>query len=99
MLMVNYYVDAFKKFFDFKGKADRPAYWWFVLGNFVVALILGFVGLQMIYNWIALIPSIAILVRRIRDTGLSPWHALWLLLPVIGWIIVIVLAVLPTKGK
>ena len=98
--MVNYYIDAFKKFFDFKGRANRPAFWWFVLANFLVSLVLSFLGVvQTIYMLVALIPSLAILVRRIRDTGLSPWHALWLLLPGIGGIIVLVLAVLPTKGK
>ena len=99
MTTLDYYIDGFKKFADFKGRANRPAFWWFALFNMIAGMLFGFVGLSIIYALIALIPSIAILVRRIRDTGLSPWHALWGLLPGIGFIILIVLAVLPTKGK
>ena len=36
MKMIDCYVDAFRKFFDFTGRANRPAYWWFCLANFIV---------------------------------------------------------------
>ncbi|MBP5274484.1 MAG: DUF805 domain-containing protein [Abditibacteriota bacterium] len=42
-----------------------------------------------------LIPWLASTVRRIRSAGHSPWKILLLLLPVVGWIWVFVLTVLP----
>ncbi len=101
MVIVDYYLDAFRKYFDFKGSADRPTYWWFALANFIVSFLIGLISakIQFIYALAVLIPSIAILVRRIRNTGYSPWHALWLLLPIIGPIIVLIFAVLPSKGR
>ncbi len=36
------------------------------------------------------IPVVALTRRRLRDGGLSPKNYLWLLLPVIGWIVFIV---------
>ena len=101
MQLVNCYVDALKRYFDFKGQADRPAYWWFVLATFIVSLVIGLfsLNLQYIYALATLIPSLAITARRIRNTGHSAWHTLWYLLPGLGWIIVLIFTLLPTKGR
>jgi len=101
MTIVDYYVDALKKFFDFKGCADRPAYWWFSLANLIVYFVLGLASeyLALGYLLAVLIPSLAITVRRIRDTGHSPWHILWCLLPLFGGLIILVFTLLPTKGR
>ena len=42
-----------------------------------------------------LLPSITVSVRRLHDIGKSAWVLLWVLLPVIGWIVLIVYAVRP----
>ena len=98
MILIDAYVDAFKKYFDFKGEANRPAYWWFVLANIIVGVVLSWISgiLYLVYELIVLIPALAIATRRIRNTGHSPWHMLWLLTG-IGGIVVFVFTLLPSK--
>jgi hypothetical protein len=49
-----------------------------------------FLGLYWIYVLAALIPGIAVSVRRLHDTGRSGWYFLILLIPIIGGVIFIV---------
>lgn len=46
--------------------------------------------LAAIFGIGSLIPSLAVAVRRLHDTGKSGWFLLLWLIPVIGWIILIV---------
>lgn len=84
---------CFSKYADFSGRASRPEYWWFFLflvGLYIVAALLG----DIVY-WGAVIatflPSLAAAVRRLRDSGRSPWWVLIGLVPVVGGIVLIVL--------
>ena len=45
---------------------------------------------QSIAQLIMLLPSAAVATRRFRDAGKSCWNFLWLLLPVVGWIVLAV---------
>lgn len=45
------------------------------------------------------IPSLAIGIRRLHDVNLSGWFTLIGLIPLVGWIVIIVLAVLPHKPE
>ena len=42
---------------------------------------------QTIYSWGALIPGLALTFRRLHDGGYSGWAYLWLLLPIAGSLI------------
>lgn len=44
-----------------------------------------------------LVPSLAVSVRRLHDTGRSAWNLLWVLLPLIGAIVLLVFMVMPSK--
>ncbi len=46
-----------------------------------------------IYSLAILIPSLAVLVRRLHDTNRSGWWILIGLIPVIGWIVLLVFVV------
>jgi uncharacterized membrane protein YhaH (DUF805 family)/cold shock CspA family protein len=46
-----------------------------------------------------IIPSIAIGVRRIHDLGLSGWFYLLLFLPYVGWLILLVFALIPSQTR
>ena len=86
---------------DFDGRARRKEYWMFVLFNLLIALGVGLVGnligadelLSGLYSLVVLIPSLAVAVRRLHDSGKSGWWLLLLLLPIIGFIILIVFLV------
>lgn len=49
-----------------------------------------FVSLATVWSIAVLVPSLAVTVRRLRDTGREWTRLLWLLLPIVGWIILIV---------
>ncbi len=95
-----YFLDIITKhFFDFGGKENRKVYWLWVLNCFIVSFILGLISstISYIFSLVVLLPSLGILVRRLRDAGFSPWLALLLLIPVVGWVAVVILACFPSK--
>lgn len=88
----NWYLEVLKKYAVFRGRARRKEYWYFLLFNTIIINVLPFVDyaigtvdlqtgighLRAIYFLCILIPSIAVTVRRLHDTGRS---GKWVLLP------------------
>ena len=105
---MKYYIEFWKRAFDFKGVASRPQYWYAVLINFVILLVLSliFAGttdegfgndwLSTIYSLIILIPSISITVRRLHDINKSGWFYLLEFIPLVGSLIVLIFTCLKT---
>ncbi len=91
--MFDYYIDAFKHYADFSGRTGRKAFWYFVLWNFIISLILSWISrdLANLYSLIVFIPSLAIGVRRLHDIGKSGWWILLGFIPIVGWIWLIIL--------
>ena len=92
---------VFSKYAEFSGRARRSEYWYFVLFNGLVGFAIGFVGgiilgerltniVSTLYSLAVLVPSLAVGVRRLHDTGRSAWRYLFLLIPFVGWIILVV---------
>jgi uncharacterized membrane protein YhaH (DUF805 family) len=52
MSIFDYYLDAFRKYATFEGRATRPDYWWFTLVNFIIVL-----GLEALIWTFVPIPS------------------------------------------
>ncbi|MFM1887044.1 MAG: hypothetical protein RL026_2201 [Pseudomonadota bacterium] len=96
------------KYVEFNGRARRSEYWYFTLFNFVVSMIAGFIdgilGLDIgivggLTGLALLLPGIAVSMRRLHDIGKSGWWLLLALIPIVGWIILIVFACQPgTSG-
>lgn len=83
---------------DFDGRARRTEYWMFVLVNVIISIVIGLIGraiglevLGSLYSLAVLLPGLAVGARRLHDTGRSGWWQLIWLVPVIGWIWLIVL--------
>ena len=83
---------------NFNGRARRSEYWYFTLANVIATVVLAVVdsviGIQIlgsIYSLAVLVPGLAVAVRRLHDVNKSGWFYLLILLPVIGWIWLIVL--------
>lgn len=105
MDMVNKMIAFYKKavlenYFNFEGRASVPEYWWFVLANVIVSIvvsivdgILGLGVLGLIYALAVLLPSLGVAARRLHDIGKSGWNLLWSLIPLLGAIYVIYLLV------
>jgi uncharacterized membrane protein YhaH (DUF805 family) len=101
---VHWYIDVLKKYAVFSGRARRQEYWMFVLFSVIISIVLPIVDfalgagiLTLTYELAALIPSLAVTVRRLHDTARSGWWILIGLIPLVGWIILI--AFLATEGK
>jgi uncharacterized membrane protein YhaH (DUF805 family) len=52
-----------------------------------------FSGLGVLYSLGVLVPSLAVGVRRLHDTGRSGWFLLLALVPILGWIAILVFLV------
>src|SRR4051812_1615154 len=98
---MNYYFDVLKKYVVFEGRARRKEFWMFTLISFIISIILAIIDgiihirvLGSLYAILVLLPSIAVGVRRMHDIDKSGWWLLLLLIPIIGWIILLVLACL-----
>ena len=44
------------------------------------------------------LPSLAVMVRRLHDTGRTGWWVLIGLIPFIGWIVLLIFALLDSTG-
>lgn len=94
---MNWYVAVLKNYVGFAGRAGRSEFWMFVLFNIVIDIVLTIVdaaiGSQLLaglYGLAVLLPSLAVGVRRLHDTGRAGWWILLGIIPIIGWIILIV---------
>ena len=100
--IINCYVDMWKNFANFSGRTDVGGYWWAVLGNFIVSFVLGLIGVEVlisVYSLATLIPTLSIAVRRLRDAGKS-WGWLFInLVPLVGWIILIIMLCKPSVNS
>jgi uncharacterized membrane protein YhaH (DUF805 family) len=81
------------KFFDFKGRASRPEYWWFYLFTILISWSSSLVDpteiLSSLVSLVLLFPALSAGARRLHDTNRSGWwQLLWL--TVIGGILVII---------
>jgi uncharacterized membrane protein YhaH (DUF805 family) len=101
--VLHWYTDVLKKYAVFDGRAGRPEYWWFTLINTIISLVLrlvipGGAGpiISELYGLAVLLPEIGVTIRRLHDTNRTGWWILVVLIPVIGWIWLIVL--LATRG-
>jgi uncharacterized membrane protein YhaH (DUF805 family) len=107
---MEWYLIVWRKYAEFEGRARRQEYWMFILFNLlaIVALaIVGGIGVAInkdyggilfvplgFYYLAAIIPSIAVTVRRFHDTGRSGWLLLLFvvlgIIPFVGFITAIV---------
>lgn len=92
---------AMRHYFDFRGRARRSEYWKLflivVLVNLITAIIDWNLGLTFKHHGITgtitslllLVPFVSSAVRRLHDMGQSGWKLLWVLLPFVGWVMVL----------
>lgn len=86
---------CFKKYIDFKGRAQRAEFWWFALFALIVNIVAratvgdsGAIGGLIILGMF--IPFLAVAARRYHDVGRTGWWALTFLLPLVGLILALV---------
>jgi uncharacterized membrane protein YhaH (DUF805 family) len=102
----NWYRESLRNYAIFEGRSRRREYWTFVICNSIAIAALTVVD-RVIGTWHAhaqvgllsgvfalamIVPSIAVGVRRLHDTGRRGWWFLVVLVPLVGWITMIVFA-------
>lgn len=109
---MEYFIRVLKKYVEFNGRDTRRQYWMFVLYSILFSLAASILDsiLQTGWAWTStgrglfaslyslalFLPSLAAATRRLHDTGKSGLTLFLMIIPVIGWIIVIVM--LASKG-
>ena len=80
------------KYADFSGRAARSEFWWWALFTILISVGLGMISdvVSGIFSLATLLPYLAVGARRLHDTDRSGWWQLIGLIPLIGWILLIV---------
>jgi len=89
----DYFISVLKKYADFTGRARRKEYWMFILIYIVIQIVFAILGLDVISMIIGLgllVPSLSISARRLHYTRRTGWWQLIYLVPLIGFIVMIV---------
>jgi uncharacterized membrane protein YhaH (DUF805 family) len=94
---MKYFLEAIKNYAVFQGRASRNEFWMFALfGLLIIPVGLRFLfgdWLEIIfltsYSLFILIPTLAIMTRRIRDTGKNGSLVLLALIPFFGFLIIL----------
>lgn len=105
-------VDYWKKvvlenYATFEGRARRAEFWWFWLANVIVFVVLTILAtaisnvfwvLYALYAVAMIVPSIAVAVRRLHDTGKTGWLLLIGLIPFGGLVLLVFYLLDSTPG-
>ncbi|MBE0418297.1 MAG: DUF805 domain-containing protein [Coriobacteriia bacterium] len=108
---MKYYAQPLRDYAVFRGRSTRAEFWVFFLVNTCVSTLLlridrefgwlildaGFGYLSGFYLLGVALPSLAIGVRRLHDTGRTGVFILLPLIPLLGWLILGVLLALPSE--
>lgn len=92
------------RYATFSGRASRAEYWWAILFNVIVGVVLSVIDsiiglgrsvgdvelLGGLYSLITILPCVAMSVRRLHDIGRTGWWVFIILLPVIGFFVLLV---------
>lgn len=102
---------GFKKYFQFRGRAQRSEFWWFQLFTWLVMLVLIIIDMSIFgYEdsdpepfsnfWfiVTFIPTLSIGWRRLHDIGKSGWWSLLWLAPLI-WATVAGITLFSSEGS
>lgn len=97
---MRWFIESLKKYAVFEGRSHRTEYWMFTLVVFIISILLGLIeaisGMNFIGTLFSLaifIPGIAVTIRRLHDIGRSGWWIFIGLIPIIGFIVLLVWAV------
>ncbi|GAA2199539.1 DUF805 domain-containing protein [Sinomonas flava] len=99
---------VFQKYAVFSGRASRSEYWWWFLASGLASAVLNSIGPTVVNGqptgtsglgglWFlaTVVPGLAVAARRLHDVNLSGWLLLLALIPVLGWIPLVVMLAQP----
>lgn len=100
---MDHFLAVIRKYAVFEGRARRREYWMYALIATLIMVALYFLdemlglyseehgvgALEVMFTLAILLPSLAVGVRRLHDTGRSGWWLLFALIPLLGTIVLI----------
>jgi uncharacterized membrane protein YhaH (DUF805 family) len=104
-----WYLLAWQRATEFSGRSRRKEYWYFNLFNGIVVIFIALFavafsdqgkpamvpfGLMGVYSVVVFVPSLAVTIRRLHDTGRSGWWYFIAFVPLIGGIVLLIFTVL-----
>ena len=100
--MLQYYLTAMRKWNCFSGRARRSEYWYFVLTNALILLLLAAIldpqDLGALFFFVYFlcfqVAGLAVMVRRLHDINKSGWWYLLSFIPFIGGVVLFIFSVL-----
>jgi uncharacterized membrane protein YhaH (DUF805 family) len=88
---------GFSNYVNFAGRACRSEYWYWILFYFIGYVVTGLIDLAIgyqvttgLFGLAILLPSLAVTVRRLHDLDRTGWWIFLSLIPIIGWIILLI---------
>jgi len=104
---MSYAFEPLKKYAQFSGRSRRAEYWQYALFIGIVYVVLAVLaaaskssvvfGLLAVFYLGILVPSLAVGVRRLHDTGKSGWWLLFGIVPIVGGITLLVFTCLDSQ--
>ncbi|WP_046228230.1 DUF805 domain-containing protein [Paenibacillus dauci] len=95
---MSWYISVLKNYVGFRGRASRSEFWIFGLISTIITIALliidGILGTERfiasLYHLAVTLPTLAVLIRRLHDTGRSAWWYLLVLIPIVGIIVLLI---------
>lgn len=92
---MKWYLECWRKYVTFSGRARRREYWMFALFNIFASFAAGAVDFILVlpgtmnglYSLAVFLPGLAVSVRRLHDTDRSGWWFLINFIPIVGAIV------------
>ena len=100
---MEWYLKVIRNYAGFSGRAPRMEYWMFEGINVVIIVGLKILvvlfessddgilmAIYLLYRLAVFLPTQAVIIRRLHDTGKSGWYYLWIFVPLIGDILILI---------
>ena len=88
---------GFSNYVNFSGRSCRSEYWYWILFIIVADIVAGAIdyaiGIQVVtglFGLATILPNLAVAIRRLHDLDRTGWWIFIGLIPLVGWIILII---------
>jgi len=88
---------GFSNYVNFSSRACRSEYWYWALfivlveiATSIIDMALGVQVTTSLFGLATFLPSLAVAIRRLHDLDRTGWWILLSLIPIVGWIILII---------
>ncbi|MGA0208700.1 MAG: DUF805 domain-containing protein [Candidatus Nanopelagicales bacterium] len=102
---------GFRGYVVWNARSTRSEYWWWTLFASIVAIaafiidsvlfstnrVTGYGPIGVISQLALVLPGLSVWIRRLHDTDRTGWWAWIILIPIVGWIVILVFVLLPSK--